>query len=124
MYNVYGPTEATITATALACPPSLEFISIGQPRNTHSYVVDSALRPVPVGVPGELLLSGPRLALGYAGRPDLTTEKFVPNPCLELVSGRVDPRLLPIIPWPIEPETWCVGAVTAPWISLAVLIGK
>ena len=96
VYNVYGPTEATITATALACPPSLEFISIGRPvYNLHSYVVDSALRPVPVGVPGELLLSGPRLALGYAGRPELTAEKFVPNPCLELVSGRVNPALAP-----------------------------
>ena len=58
-------------------------------------MVDSALRPVPVGVPGELLLSGPRLALGYAGQPELTAEKFVPNPCLELVSGRVDSALAP-----------------------------
>ena len=96
VFNVYGPTEATITATALACPPSLEFISIGRPvYNLHCYVVDSALRPVPVGVPGELLLSGPRLALGYAGRPELTAEKFVPNPCLELVSGRVNSALAP-----------------------------
>ena len=96
VYNVYGPTEATITATALACPPSIQSISIGRPvYNLHAYVVDSALRAVPVGVPGELLLSGPRLALGYAGRPDLTEEKFVPNPCLELVSGHVDPELAP-----------------------------
>ena len=96
VYNVYGPTEATITATALACPPSIEFISIGRPvYNLHCYIVDSSLRPVPVGVPGELLLSGPRLALGYAGRPDLTEEKFVPNPCLDLVSGRVSPALAP-----------------------------
>ena len=58
-------------------------------------MVDSALRPVPVGVPGELLLSGPRLALGYAGRPELTAQTFVPNPCLELVSGRVDSALAP-----------------------------
>jgi nonribosomal peptide synthetase DhbF len=94
--NVYGPTEATITATALLCPPSIDFISIGRPvYNLHCYVVDSKLRAVPVGVPGELMLSGPRLALGYAGRPDLTEEKFVPNPCLDLVSGRVDPALAP-----------------------------
>ena len=94
--NVYGPTEATITATALYCPQSIEFISIGRPvYNLHAYVVDSALRPLPVGVPGELLLSGPRLALGYSGRADLTEEKFVANPCLDLVSSRVDPALAP-----------------------------
>ena len=63
--------------------------------NLHSYIVDSSLRPVPVGVPGELLLSGPRLALGYIGRPDLTEAAFIPNPCLDLVSGRVDPVLAP-----------------------------
>ena len=52
VYNVYGPTEATITATALACPPSIQSISIGRPvYNLHAYVVDSALRAVPVGVP-------------------------------------------------------------------------
>jgi len=96
VYNVYGPTEATITATYLPCPPSVDFISIGRPvYNLHAYVVDSKLRAVPVGVPGELLLSGPRLALGYAGRPDLTEEKFVPNPCLELVAGNVHPALAP-----------------------------
>jgi len=96
VYNVYGPTEATITATSLPCPPSVEFVSIGRPvYNMHSYVVNSSLHPVPVGVPGELLLSGPRLAIGYAGRPDLTTAAFVPNPCLDLVAGRVDPALVP-----------------------------
>ena len=83
---MYGPTEATITATELYCPPDVGFISIGRPvHNMHCYVVDAQLRPVPVGVPGELLLSGPRLAVGYAGRPDLTAQTFVANPCLELV---------------------------------------
>jgi acyl carrier protein len=53
------------------------------------------MRSVPVGVPGELVLSGPRLALGYAGRPDLTEEKFIPNPCFDLVRDRVAPELLP-----------------------------
>lgn len=61
----------------------------------HAYIVDSKLRPVPVGVAGELLLSGLRLAVGYAGRPDLTADKFVPNPCLELVAGCVHPTLEP-----------------------------
>ena len=70
VYNVYGPTEATITATELACPPGIDFISIGRPvYNMHCYVVDARLRRVPVGVPGELLLSGPRLAVGERATP-------------------------------------------------------
>ena len=94
--NSYGPTEATSVTIHYSFPRDCQSVVIGRPDpNTHGYVVDSALRPVPVGVPGELLLSGPRLALGYAGQPELTAEKFVPNPCLELVSGRVDPALAP-----------------------------
>lgn len=96
LFNVYGPTEASITATELYCPPTLGVITIGRPvYNMHAYVVDSALRPVPVGVPGELLLSGPRLALGYVGRPDLTVDKFIPNPCKELVAGKMHKSLAP-----------------------------
>ena len=90
-----GPTEATVLATNLECMPNLEFMTIGSPEfNMHAYVVDSSLRAVPMGVPGELLLSGPRLALGYAGRPDLTAEAFVPNPCSELIVDKVHPTLV------------------------------
>ena len=95
VYNVYGPTEATITASELPCPPTIDFISIGRPvHNMHAYVVDGQLRAVPVGVPGELLLSGPRLATGYVGRPDLTAEKFISNPCLDLVRENLPAKLL------------------------------
>ena len=94
--NMYGPTEVTAVTVQHVFPKGFDTVVIGKPdANVHCYIVDSALRPVPVGVPGELLLSGPRLALGYAGRPDLTEEKFVPNPCLDLVSSRVDPVLAP-----------------------------
>jgi len=83
-------------ATNLVCVPNLDMMTIGRPEhNMHAYIVDTVLRPVPIGVPGELLLSGPRLAVGYAGRPDLTADKFVPNPCLDLIAGRVDPALAP-----------------------------
>ncbi|KAI3432787.1 hypothetical protein D9Q98_010372 [Chlorella vulgaris] len=91
-HNVYGPTEATILITMGVFTEDnvADGIHIGRPNtNAHTYIVDSSLRPVPPGVPGELLLSGPRLAAGYVGRPDLTADKFVPNPCLELVKGDI-----------------------------------
>ena len=84
--NAYGPTEVTAVAVHYPFQRGFQSVVIGSPdANMHAYVVDAALRPVPVGVPGELLLSGPRLALGYAGRSDLTEEKFIPNPCLEFI---------------------------------------
>ena len=92
--NAYGPTEVTAVAVHYPFQRGFQSVVIGSPdANMHAYVVDAALRPVPVGVPGELLLSGPRLALGYAGRSDLTEEKFIPNPCLEFIIERMDPSL-------------------------------
>ncbi|MBM7055887.1 non-ribosomal peptide synthase/polyketide synthase [Streptomyces sp. RHZ10] len=81
--NIYGPTEATVYATAWygdstdvhRTPP------IGRPlHNTRAHVLDAGLRPVPPGVPGELYLSGSGLARGYLGRPGLTGERFVADP--------------------------------------------
>jgi non-ribosomal peptide synthetase-like protein len=95
-FNMYGPTEVTAVTVQHAFSKSFDTVVIGKPDpNTHVYVVDSSLHPVPIGVPGELLLSGPRLALGYAGRPDLTKEKFVPNPCFVIVSSLINPLLAP-----------------------------
>ncbi|RSN67120.1 hypothetical protein DMH08_14455 [Actinomadura sp. WAC 06369] len=75
--NMYGPTEATIWATAADLPAS----GIGLPfRNTRAHVLDAGLRPVPPGVPGELYLAGEQLARGYVNRPDLTAERFVADP--------------------------------------------
>ncbi|HEY2515677.1 MAG TPA: amino acid adenylation domain-containing protein, partial [Polyangiaceae bacterium] len=83
--NTYGPTEATVSATAYAIPPGASFagasIPIGAPiENVQAYVVDARGAPAPIGVPGELWLGGEGIALGYFARPELTAERFVENP--------------------------------------------
>ncbi|MFJ8336793.1 non-ribosomal peptide synthase/polyketide synthase, partial [Streptomyces sp. NPDC094437] len=81
MFNSYGPTETTVDATLWHCQPAAETVAIGSPvLNTTVYVLDDRLRPTPVGVPGELYVSGTGLARGYLNRPDLTGERFVACP--------------------------------------------
>lgn len=83
LFNEYGPTEGTVWSTVYHChkPEIGTQISIGRPiANTQIYLLDSHLHPVPLGVPGELYISGEGLAAGYLNRPDLTAEKFIPNP--------------------------------------------
>jgi len=82
--NAYGPTEYTVLTTWAAVGPNQESYSpppIGRPiANTQVYLLDKHLQPVPVGVPGELYVGGVGLARGYLKRPELTAEKFIPNP--------------------------------------------
>jgi amino acid adenylation domain-containing protein len=83
LHNIYGPTEAAVAVTFWACEPksSRRTVPIGRPiANTRMYILDSLLRPVPAGVPGELHIGGVGLGRGYLGRPELTAEKFIPNP--------------------------------------------
>jgi amino acid adenylation domain-containing protein len=80
LWNMYGPTETTIWSTLRKIEPGTDPISIGRPiGNTQVYILDVGGHPVPVGVPGELLIGGDGLARGYLGRPELTTEKFIPD---------------------------------------------
>ncbi|KAJ3317356.1 hypothetical protein HDV06_001686 [Boothiomyces sp. JEL0866] len=78
LYNTYGPSEITIACTSLLVSPDIETITIGRPfANVKLYIVDKGLNLVPVGVPGELVVGGTGVALGYLYRPDLTDERFI-----------------------------------------------
>ncbi len=80
LWNVYGPTEATIWST-LDEVGATGAISIGRPLdNTEVYLLSRQLKPVPIGTPGELLIGGAGLSRGYRGRPDLAAERFIPHP--------------------------------------------
>ena len=84
----YGPTETTVTATLLEVSPAetagfppQAVVPIGRPlHDTSAYVLDEELEPLADHLDGELYLAGPRLARGYIGRPDLTADRFVPDP--------------------------------------------
>jgi amino acid adenylation domain-containing protein len=85
LFNAYGPTEASPTATIYEAGTSEweggPFVPIGKPiANLKAYVLDSGGNPVPAGVPGELYIGGDGLARGYLNAPDLTAERFVPDP--------------------------------------------
>ncbi|MFJ4095174.1 amino acid adenylation domain-containing protein [Kitasatospora sp. NPDC089913] len=83
VHNLYGPTEASVDVTHWTCRDDDPEggVPIGVPiANTTAHVLDDAREPVPIGTPGELYLGGVGLARGYVGRPDLTAERFVPDP--------------------------------------------
>src|ERR1700691_3309886 len=96
LINAYGPTEATITATAFETASQsgngvrYHRVPIGRPlANREVYILDRDCNPVPIGVPGELHIGGRSLARGYLNRPDLTADKFIPNPFSNQAGARM-----------------------------------
>ena len=100
--NMYGPTETTIWSTVETASADEAVVNIGTPiANTQVYVLNDALDPQPIGTPGELWIGGAGVARGYWQRPDLTGDRFKPNPFHpgrmyrtgDLVRWRVDGKL-------------------------------
>jgi amino acid adenylation domain-containing protein len=80
LWNMYGPTETTIWSAVHRVESTAGPVPIGPPiSNTQFYIVDKELEPVPIGVPGELLIGGDGVSRGYLNRPDLTAERFLSN---------------------------------------------
>ncbi|MDD5037073.1 MAG: amino acid adenylation domain-containing protein, partial [Methylococcaceae bacterium] len=86
LFNHYGPTETTVGTLIYLVPPKRHGeeragMPIGQPiANSRAYILDGNLEPVPAGIAGELYIGGAGLAQGYLNRPDLTAERFIPDP--------------------------------------------
>ncbi|MCP4657353.1 MAG: amino acid adenylation domain-containing protein, partial [bacterium] len=96
LLNTYGPTETTVVATtcALSAPAAggdgSQQVAIGRPiRNVRAYVLDRRLRPVPVGVAGQLLIAGSGVARGYRFHPELSAERFLPDPWSAVPGARL-----------------------------------
>ncbi|WP_293087829.1 AMP-binding protein, partial [Moorena sp. SIO4A1] len=85
LHNQYGPSETHVVVTVFTLTGSTDtwpaLPPIGRPiANIQIYLLDQFAQPVPVGIPGELYIGGVSLALGYLNRPELTEQKFIPNP--------------------------------------------
>jgi acyl-coenzyme A synthetase/AMP-(fatty) acid ligase len=93
LINTYGPTETTVVATACSLNPDTVIqpeVPIGRAiANLQTHVLDAQLHPVPIGIPGELYISGAGLARGYLNRPELTRERFMTHTPEELPSTRL-----------------------------------
>ncbi|MBZ4422336.1 amino acid adenylation domain-containing protein [Myxococcus sp. RHSTA-1-4] len=115
LINAYGPTEVTVCATLTEGEVRAERVGIGVPLpRVRVYVLDEGMRPVPVGVAGELYVGGEGVARGYLGRPGLTAERFVPD----ALSGEAGARLYrtgDVVRWGAGGELEYVGRRDGQW---------
>ena len=113
LWNLYGPTETTIWSTVWRVAPEGPVL-IGRPiGNTNVYVLDEHKNPTPAGVPGHLWIGGAGLARGYLDRPELTSERFVPDPFAESANGHI-PRMYhtgDLARWCPDGALECLGRV-------------
>jgi amino acid adenylation domain-containing protein/non-ribosomal peptide synthase protein (TIGR01720 family) len=146
VWNHYGPTETTVGCVAQQLTSDdAGPITIGHPlSNNTTYILNERLRPVPIGVTGELYVGGEGVARGYLNRPDLSAERFVPDPFSRKpgrrfyatgdrarylsdgrieVLGRVDHQLK-VRGYRIEPEEIQVALNEHPLVSQSVVIGR
>lgn len=94
LWNMYGPTETTVWSTVekvtVDHSGGIGYVNLGRPiDNTTIYVLNSELQPAPMGIPGELFIGGDGLARGYHNLPELTREKFLPDPFSEIKGSRM-----------------------------------
>lgn len=92
LFNEYGPTEGTVWCTVYNCRELKDenHVPIGRPiPNTQIYLLNANMRPVPIGIPGELYIGGIGLTRGYLNQPDLAAEKLVPDPFSDRAGARL-----------------------------------
>ncbi len=89
LHNMYGPTETTIWSSTTKIENPESGVTIGKPiANTQIYILDNHLQAVPYGITGEIYIGGEGVARGYKNNPDLTAERFVPNPFTTNQNGK------------------------------------
>lgn len=113
IFNIYGPTEATVCVTVKQMGVYFES-SIGRPiTNTQIYILDENLTPLPIGVAGELCIAGEGVGKGYLNQPELTAERFVPNPFTteENHHGKVMYRTGDLTRWRADGEIEYLGRI-------------